>query len=153
MRPWPTPNGGVKTEISQEDTETHYQLGIAFKEMGQLDEAIREFDQAIRDPDRFVACVVLKASCLAEKGAFDAAEDYFLGMLSKSGISEQNKAIMNFELGLFYQQQNRLAEALERFRLVSELNPSYRDVGEKISELQTQIESGDLSVPESLSIR
>jgi tetratricopeptide (TPR) repeat protein len=144
---------GVKTEISQEDTETHYQLGIAFKEMGQLDEAIREFDQAIRDPDRFVACVVLKASCLAEKGAFDAAEDYFLGMLSKSGISEQNKAIMNFELGLFYQQQNRLAEALERFRLVSELNPSYRDVGEKISELQTQIESGDLSVPESLSIR
>ncbi|NLC71601.1 MAG: tetratricopeptide repeat protein, partial [Desulfuromonadaceae bacterium] len=121
---------GVKTEISQEDTETHYQLGIAFKEMGQMDEAIREFEQAIKDPPRFVACVVLKASCLAEKGVLDAAEDFFLKMSAKSGLSEQDKVILDFELGLFYQQQNRFREALAKFRQVLDVDSSYRDVAE-----------------------
>ncbi|MBN1142392.1 MAG: tetratricopeptide repeat protein [Deltaproteobacteria bacterium] len=136
---------GVKTEIGQEDTETHFQLGIAFKEMGQLDEAIKEFDQAMKDPDRFVACAVLKASCLIEKGVVDAAEDYYLGILSKSGLSEQDTLVLNFELGLFYQGQNRFNDAAEKFRQVSNLDPFYRDVGEKIKEIQRQTGNTDAS--------
>ncbi|NLV24891.1 MAG: tetratricopeptide repeat protein [Deltaproteobacteria bacterium] len=144
---------GIKTEIPQEDTETHFQLGIAFKEMGQLDEAIKEFDQAIKDPARFVASVVLKAGCLAEKGVLDAAEEYFLGMLAKSGMSAEDKMILNFELGLFYQQHNRLGEALARFQQVAQIDPSYRDAGEKVIELQNQLENGDSALAETASAR
>ena len=34
---------GVEEQAGREDSDTHYNLGIAYKEMGLLDEAIAEF--------------------------------------------------------------------------------------------------------------
>jgi tetratricopeptide (TPR) repeat protein len=38
---------GLEKELGDEDSETHYNLGIAYKEMGLLDDAIKEFQTSL----------------------------------------------------------------------------------------------------------
>ncbi|NLC71871.1 MAG: hypothetical protein GX751_11000 [Desulfuromonadaceae bacterium] len=61
--------------------------------------------------------------------------------------------ILDFELGLFYQKQNRFREALAKFRQVLDVDSSYRDVAEKVIELQNQGDSGDFRLPDTATIR
>jgi tetratricopeptide (TPR) repeat protein len=57
----------VETQIDAEDTETHYNLGIAYKEMGLFDDAVAEFDKAMNNPGRLVDSLTLKGTCLFER--------------------------------------------------------------------------------------
>ena len=54
---------GVQEQLSEEDSDTHFNLGIAYKEMGLLPEAIREFQVASRDPGLFVECCSIVGRC------------------------------------------------------------------------------------------
>ncbi len=137
---------GVKTVIGQEDTESHFNLGIAYKEMGQFAEAITEFEQAQVDPVRFVDCITLIANCMVQKGASQEAEKVFADALTND-ISEDDRLILNFEMGLLYSDQGKFAEALDKFHFVLNLDPFYRDVGERVKKLQESLgaESGSQS--------
>jgi tetratricopeptide (TPR) repeat protein len=129
---------GVKTVIGQEDTESHYNLGIAYKEMGQFDEAISEFEQAKMDSLRYVDCLNLIAGCMIQKGSFAEAEKVFLDALADN-ISDDDRIILNFEMGVFYSEQEKFAKALDKFHFVLNLNPFYRDVGERVKKLQEKM--------------
>src|SRR5262249_2319847 len=59
---------GVEQQLSAEDYETHFNLGIAYKEMGLIDEAIGEFQLASKDPARAVECCSMLGLCFLEKG-------------------------------------------------------------------------------------
>ena len=59
---------GVEQQLSAEDYETHFNLGIAYKEMGLVDEAIGEFQLASKDPARAVECCSMLGLCFLEKG-------------------------------------------------------------------------------------
>ena len=133
---------GVKTVIGQEDTESHFNLGIAYKEMGQFDEAIAEFEQAKTDPVRYVDCVTLMTGCMVEKGSYQEAEEIFLSALADD-ISDDDRIIINFEMGLFYSDQGKSSEALDKFHFVLNLDPFYRDVGERVKKLQESLRGED----------
>jgi tetratricopeptide (TPR) repeat protein len=139
---------GVKTVIGQEDTESHFNLGIAYKEMGQFTEAITEFEQAQVDPVRFVDCITLIANCMVEKGASQEAEKVFADAL-KNDISEDDRLILNFEMGLLYSDQGKFSEALDKFHFVLNLDPFYRDVGERVKKLQESLGAESVSQPAS----
>lgn len=133
---------GVKTVIGQEDTESHFNLGIAYKEMGQFDEAIAEFEQAKTDPVRYVDCITLMTGCMVEKGSYQEAEEVFLSALADD-ISDDDRIIINFEMGLFYSDQGKSSEALDKFHFVLNLDPFYRDVGERVKKLQESLGGDD----------
>ena len=126
---------GVKTVIGQEDTESHFNLGIAYKEMGQFTEAVAEFEQAKKDPVRFVDCITLIASCKLQTGSFQDAESVFSDALTED-ISDDDRLVLNFEMGLLYSEQGKSPEALDKFHFVLNLDPFYRDVGERVKKLQ-----------------
>ena len=65
----------IESQVASEDHQTHYQLGIGFKEMGMLDEAIGEFQMASRDRDSFVACSSMLGLCFREKGMPQIADE------------------------------------------------------------------------------
>ena len=65
---------GVEQQLSPEDYETHYNLGIAYKEMSLTDEAISEFQRAAKSPQYAVECCSMLGLCFLEKG-LPAARD------------------------------------------------------------------------------
>jgi len=133
---------GVETQIEAEDTESHYNLGIAYKEMGLLDEAIAEFDQASGSPQRRIDCLTLKGLCLVEKGNPAEAEEALRTALAEPNLPQEKEINLNYELGLLFQAAGRLPEALDCFRLVAERDHFFREVGEKISQLEGSIQGG-----------
>jgi tetratricopeptide (TPR) repeat protein len=127
---------GVEAQIDGEDTESHYNLGIAYKEMGLLDDAVAEFDRAMRDPARRVDCLTLKGICQAEGGAPEKAAETFRTGLASPALAEIERISLHYELGLLYEAWQRYHEALEHFQRVADSDNFFRDVGEKLRELR-----------------
>ena len=130
---------GVREHLDEKDFETHYNLGIAYKEMGLLDEAVAEFDKALHNPARRLGCLILKGICLVEKGAFDQAEAAFKSGMAHPGLSEGERISLLYELGLLYEGWNKPLEALDSFQSVVDADLFFRDVGEKVAVLRKKL--------------
>jgi len=139
---------GVVTVINEEDTESAYNLGIAYKEMGLLDDAITEFDKATASSARIIDCACLKAACYIAQQKFTAAEDVLTEALSGS-LSLEQKILLYYETGLLYEAWDRGADALASYQIVAASDPSFRDVSSKIVELKEAVNSGNGSTSDS----
>ncbi|MEZ4598935.1 MAG: tetratricopeptide repeat protein [Syntrophotaleaceae bacterium] len=130
---------GLENQISAEDTETHYNLGIAYKEMGLLDDAIEQFEKAMLDPGRRVDCLTLKGVCLVQKGEFEKAVEAFKAGLALDDLKNEERTCFHYELGILYQSWQRPLEALESFQCVAEAEPFFRDVESRIKDLRKEL--------------
>jgi tetratricopeptide (TPR) repeat protein len=124
------------SELDSSDTESHYNLGIAYKEMGLYDEAIAEFQKAAQDPVRSIDCIALTGQCQLEAGDNAAALATFRSGLSHEHINDKGRMTLNFELGMLHQLNGELLEALECFQLVAEKDSFFRDVAMLIKNLR-----------------
>jgi tetratricopeptide (TPR) repeat protein len=131
-------------ESSNEDFETHYNMATAYKEMDLLDEAIREFQTAanLTKPEdntgRFFQCCNMLGHCFVEKGMPRAAVLWFKKGIDTPGRSSEEYKALQYELGSAYEQMNDLQRAISAYTEVYGVDVGYRDVGERISELQTR---------------
>lgn len=130
---------GIESQIETDDTESHYNLGIAYKEMGLIDDAIAEFDKAMKSPDRMVDCLTLKGICLAEKGAFDLAEEVFRSGIGNPAVEDAERVSLHYEMGLLYEVWGRPADALKCFSSVAASDRIFRDVDQKLRLLREQL--------------
>ncbi len=126
---------GVEQQLSAEDYETHYNLGIAYKEMGLVDEAIGEFQLASKDPGRAVECCSMLGHCFLEKGMPQLAIKWFRKGLEAPGIAEMSTAGMLYDLAQVYQDTGDMELAYRTFQEVYGLNANYRDVVQRVREL------------------
>lgn len=131
------------SELESSDTESHFNLGIAYKEMGLFDDAIKEFDKASQDPSRLIDCITLKGQCQSESGLVDDALESFKSGLSQSHLSPEACMTLNFELGQVYQKKGQLLEALEVYQLVAEKDSFFRNVSELIKALRQELGLSD----------
>jgi pilus assembly protein FimV len=125
----------LESQLDKDDTETHFNLGIAYKEMGLYDEAINEFRVACADPLRAVDCVILHGICLKEKGDLTEAEEIIVSGISQFGTDPEKVLNLKYELALLYENSGRMDEALRAYREIFSANPSFRDTAEKIAKL------------------
>ncbi len=126
---------GVEQQLSAEDYETHYNLGIAYKEMGLVDEAVGEFQLASKDPTRAVECCSMLGHCFLEKGMPQLAIKWFRKGLETPSIGEQAMAGMLYDLARVYQDTGDMDSAYKAFQEVYGLNANYRDVVQRVKEL------------------
>lgn len=129
----------VDEQIAADDMESHYNLGIAYREMGLLDDAISEFEKAQRDPSRYVDCQTLKGLCCSDKGDFAAAEVMFQQALDSQQLDAEQRLNLSFELASLYESSERLEEALSSYRVVLAVDEFYRDVKSKVDLLQNRL--------------
>jgi len=106
---------GLDENLEDEDYQSHYDLGIAFKEMGLLDEAIAEFQKALRSPDARLRTSEALGSSFFDKGQFAVAEAILRRAVD--GLSGQD----NEKIGLLYW----LGRALEAEGRGQEARPFY----------------------------
>jgi tetratricopeptide (TPR) repeat protein len=126
---------GVEQQLSAEDYETHYNLGIAYKEMGLVDEAIGEFQLASKDPERVVECCSMLGHCFLEKGMPQLAINWFRKGIESPGIPEMATAGMLYDLAEVYQGTGDTDSAYRTFQEIYGLNANYRDVVQRVKEL------------------
>jgi tetratricopeptide (TPR) repeat protein len=129
----------VDEQIAADDMESHYNLGIAYREMGLLDDAISEFEKAEKDPSRFVDCQTLKGLCFTEKSDFANAELVFQQALDSQHLEDEQKLSLNYELASLFENTERLEDALNLYQVVTSQDETYRDVKDKIITLQGKL--------------
>jgi tetratricopeptide (TPR) repeat protein len=127
---------GVEQQLSAEDYETHYNLGIAYKEMGLLDEAIGEFQLASKAPALTVECCSLLGLCFLEKGMPQLAIKWYGKGLAAPGIRETETAGLLYDLARVYQDTGDTNLAYTTFLEVYGMNTNYRDVVERVRDLE-----------------
>ncbi len=138
---------GVEQHLDKGDTETHYNLGIAYKEMGLFNEAIAEFKVAAEDPLRRVDCLALKGVCYRDKGDLDKAEEIFRVVAEEPGLAIGELLSLKYELALLYETSRRNEEALTVYLEVNAIEPGFRDVVRKIAALSCDLDDQDLPHP------
>lgn len=126
------------------DYETHYNLGLAYKEMDLLDDAVEEFQAAASaaapqdGTSHYLQCCNLIGHCFMDKGMGQLAATWFQKGLNAPGHTEDEYQALRFELGTAYEQMGDLDRALEAFTEVYGINVSYRGVADKLRGLQAQ---------------
>ena len=130
------------TTSAQDDAETHYNLGVAFREMGLLDEAIGEFQKVVKGaqkgqyPENFLQACSLLAVCFMDKGMPQIAAKWYTRALETPDLDEESTLALQYDLGVAFEQTGDTRGALERFSEVYSQNIDYRDVADKIRALQ-----------------
>jgi tetratricopeptide (TPR) repeat protein len=125
-----------------EDIESHYNLGIAYKEMGLTDEAISEFQKVSKAAEKqrvhtqlFQSCTLL-GLCFLDKGLPQIAVRWYERALKTPGVDEEGALALRYDMGVAHEQAGNRKAALDCFMEVYGVNVDYRDVGERIRELQ-----------------
>jgi pilus assembly protein FimV len=128
-----------------EDLETHYNLGIAFREMGLVDEAISEFQKVAKatengKPFRYVMqCCTLLGLAFTEKGQPGIAAIWYERALRVPGIEPESILALRYDLGVAQESAGEPEAALKSFSQVYAMNIDYRDVADRIAALQKPI--------------
>jgi len=126
---------GVEQQLSPEDYETHYNLGIAYKEMSLTDEAISEFQRAAKSPQYAVECCSMLGLCFLEKGLPQLAIKWYRKGLDTPGIREEDRLGLQYDLANLYADLGDRENAYRTFLEIYGSNASFRDVGERLKEL------------------
>ncbi|GFO70230.1 hypothetical protein GMLC_38090 [Geomonas limicola] len=120
--------------LDLDELESHYDLGIAYKEMGKLAGAIKEFALAAGNERRRLDCLILQSICYREMGNLDQARELLQrGLALELGDTERTS--LRYELAFLLESTGKLEEALELYRQVLQANPAFHEVAERIGAL------------------
>jgi tetratricopeptide (TPR) repeat protein len=124
------------------DYETHYHMAIAYKEMGLMEESIREFQDAInlcRADDgtrRFFQCCNLLGHCFMEQSMPNLALLWYRRALETPNLSEEERQAMLYETAVAYEMGGEMPKAVECFEQIYAVNVDYRDVSSRLEQLR-----------------
>ncbi len=122
-----------------EDLETHYNLGIAYREMGLLEEAISEFQKVASSADKGPAfryamqCSTLLGLAFMEKGQPAIAAIWYERALKTPGLDQESILALRYDLGVAQELAGDAHAAYTSFSQVYAMNIDYRDVSERIA--------------------
>src|SRR5437870_10153799 len=122
---------GIEENIDEADFQSHYDLGIAFKEMGLLDEAISELQKALRAPEGKLRSSEALGACFMEKGAHVVAESVLRRALDLPASGDQERLGILYWLGRALEEQGKKSEARELYGRVFAVDVRFKDVGER----------------------
>jgi len=124
-----------------EDVETHYNLGIAYREMDLIEEAISEFQKVAKmvqngKPFRYaMQCYTLLGLCFMGRNEPKISALWYKKALAMPGLDQESILALTYDLGVSLETAGETAAALDSFKTVYAMNIDYRDVASRISEL------------------
>jgi tetratricopeptide (TPR) repeat protein len=121
------------------DMVLRFALGEVLLSAGRIDDAIGEFQRAVKDPRKRIDALGMLGECFIQKGLYDLAARQLEKALEESpGLnSERGKAVV-YNLGVLREKQGDIAAAKEQFLKVYEVDVGFRDVADKVTKLSQQ---------------
>ncbi|PYP98520.1 MAG: hypothetical protein DMD38_00965 [Gemmatimonadetes bacterium] len=126
---------GIDENIDEADFQSHYDLGVAFKEMGLLDEAIAELQKALRAPEGKLRTSEMLGICFFEKGAYGVAESILRRGLDVPASGDQERLGILYWLGRALEQQGRKADARDLYGRVFAVDIRFLDAERRVKAL------------------
>ena len=126
---------GVKAQVADNDSATHYDLGVAYKEMGLLPDAVGEFETAGRDATRECMCFAMIGMIYLEQNQLDRAAEAYVRALSATQKTVEQEMSLYYDLGNVYEMKGKNQDALYYFQKIARRDPGYRDVTDRIRHL------------------
>src|SRR6266567_3487405 len=126
---------GIDENIDETDFQSHYDLGVAFKEMGLLDEAIAELQKALRAPEGKLRTSEMLGICFFEKGAFGVAESILRRGLDLAASGDQERLGVLYWLGRALEQQGKKADARDLYGRVFAVDIRFLDAEQRVKAL------------------
>ena len=128
---------GVAEQVQEEDYDTHFNLGLAYREMGLLDEAIGEFQLSAKSPDFLVESASMIGACFLDKGLPEQGVEWYARALTAPGLPVEMELGLRYELGRAQETSGNTAAALASFGKVLAINPAFRDVVDRVAKLRS----------------
>jgi tetratricopeptide (TPR) repeat protein len=126
---------GVAQNVDEEDFDSHYDLGVAFKEMGLVDDAIAQFQKALRSDTHRSRAYEALGQCFVEKGQFQVAATLLARAVETTKVDDRVLVGSLYLLGYALEQLQRDREALVYYHRVFAVDVEFRDVTERIRSL------------------
>jgi tetratricopeptide (TPR) repeat protein len=127
---------GVAENVEAEDYQSHYDLGVAYKEMGLVDEAISEFQKALRGPDKRVRTYESIGQCFIEKGNHQMAATILSRGLNEKGMDDDQLVGVLYLLGRANEALGKGDEAMQYYQRVFVVDITFHDVADRLSALE-----------------
>jgi tetratricopeptide (TPR) repeat protein len=124
---------GVEQQVKGDDYDTHYNLGIAYKEMLLLEPAIEEFKKAMVDPERTLECCSMLSICEQAQGNLEHAIQWLNQGIEAPGFPPEDSIGLRYDLGGILQLEGRSGEAQAQYQIVYDTDPDYREVAQLLA--------------------
>jgi tetratricopeptide (TPR) repeat protein len=121
------------------DPETHYTLGVAYKNMGLLDEAKEEFCLSMKSADFFLDSCLMIAVCLKEQGEGPSAIAQLELLLKDQKCQGAKGQAIRYELGLLYETQEQWSQAAAIYESI----PNFHDVPLRLESIRSRSGSAE----------
>ncbi|MGI8470510.1 MAG: tetratricopeptide repeat protein [Pyrinomonadaceae bacterium] len=137
--------------VEEGDYETHYHLGIAYKEMDLMDDAISEFQDAVKlvraddGTRRFLLCCNLLGHCFIEKAMPNLALMWYKRCLETANLTGDEQQGLLYEIANAYELGDGAEKAIEYFEEIYALDVDYRDVAKRLKKLRKKIQKSEQS--------
>jgi tetratricopeptide (TPR) repeat protein len=126
------PSVPASRQITEHEYKVHYELGMAYKNMGMLDEAVEEFQVAINGKECFLDAATLLAASLKEKGFLEPAMECLEHTLADVRCDQEKTVPIRYELGMLYEADGLFEKAVEVFSSI----PAFLDVPMRLERLK-----------------
>jgi len=129
---------GIAANVGEDDFQSHYDLGVAYKEMGLLDEAIAEFQKSLRATEGRLMTSEALGMCFFEKGQFAVAETILRRGIEIQGVGDAARVGLLYWQGRAQQEQGKVPDALASYNRVFAVDINFRDVSQRVKALLQQ---------------
>jgi len=130
---------GISENVEEEDHESHYDLGVAYKEMGLVDEAIAEFQKALRGTQKKARTYEALGQCFLEKKQLPVATTILQRALNEPGIGDDQLVGVLYLLGYIHESQAKHSDAKTYYERVFAVDIQFRDVGDRLNAVDKAI--------------
>jgi len=114
------------------DLAIRFELGVLYFQAGKISEAIAEFQKAQQNPHKRLSAMNYLAQCYAKRKMFDLAARTFQNAIKEKPAFDTEKKDLVYNLGCVLEAMNKKEEAIEQFKLIYEMDASYKDVTAKV---------------------
>jgi tetratricopeptide (TPR) repeat protein len=129
----------VKAAVEVGDYKTHYDLGIAYKEMGLSDAALDEFRIASGAPELYRDACSMLGLCHWDRGETEEALGWYRAALDAPGGDEVRLSGLKYDLADKLEQTGDVRGAYELFVEVLREEPGYRDVDSRVAVMRLKL--------------
>ncbi len=126
---------GIDANIDIDDSQAHYDLGVAFREMGLLDEAISEFQKALRGREGRLRTAEALGLCFYDKGQFAVAGTVLRRAVDSEPGGDDEKIGLLYWLGRCEEEQGHNSGALAYYQRIFSIDIGFQDVRERVKNL------------------
>ncbi len=126
---------GIEAQLGPEECDAHYDLAIAYREMGLYDDAARELELVVRG-GRALEGLTLLAQCKLELGLPEEAIAHVRAAQALPNLGAEAQLALGYELGVALAAAGQRDEALAKLREIATVDPAYRDVVDRVNDLE-----------------